>query len=108
LLLNLMLMRDGYAPALLIRNWRIAYIRALQMATDGDYTPIANLIARAAESGLDLYLDACAELPDQQYVPLAQVAKANNQTANYLGLLVWCFPLMLTAYTTYSSTCFPG
>jgi Fic family protein len=88
LLLNLLLMRDGYAPALLLRDWRIAYIRALQLATDGDYTPIANLVGRAAEGGLDLYLGACADLPEHHYVPLAQLAKANGQTPNYLGLLV--------------------
>lgn len=88
LLLNLMLMRDGYAPALLLRDWRTAYIRALQHATDGDYTPIANVVGRAAEGGLDLYLSTCTDLPEHQYVPLAELAKANKQTPNYLGDLV--------------------
>ncbi len=88
LLLNLLLMRDGYAPALLLRDWRTAYIRALQVATNGTYTPIANLIGRAAEGGLDLYLKVCTDLPDHQVVPLAQLAKANGHTPNYFGLLV--------------------
>lgn len=89
LLLNLMLMRDGYAPALLLRDWRIAYIRALQMATDErNYTPLANIIGRAAEGGIDVYLDVCADQPEHQYVPLAELAKANGQTPDYLGLLV--------------------
>jgi Fic family protein len=88
LLLNLLLMRDGYAPALLLRDWRMAYIRALQHATDGEYTPIANVVGRAAEGGLDLYLSTCADLPEHQYVPLAALAKANKQTPNYLGDLV--------------------
>lgn len=88
LALNLMLMRDGYPPALLLRDWRIAYIRAIQTASTGNYTPIANLIGRAVEGGFDLYLEACASIPDRQYVPLAQLAKDNGYTANYLGLLV--------------------
>src|SRR2546430_12201899 len=67
LLLNLMLMREGYPPALLLRDWRIRYIQALDTANTGSYTPLANLIGQAVEEGLDLYLGACATLPEEDY-----------------------------------------
>ena len=66
LLLNLMLMREGYPPALLLRDWRARYIQALSTADTGNYRPLANIIGQAVEEGLDLYLEACAAAPDYQ------------------------------------------
>jgi hypothetical protein len=48
-LLNLMLMRSHYPPALLLRGWRIGYLQALAHADTGNYTPLANLIGRAVK-----------------------------------------------------------
>jgi Fic family protein len=60
LLMNLILMLDGYPPALLLQEWRLAYLETLAVADTGRYGSIANLIGRAVEQGLDLYLEACA------------------------------------------------
>src|SRR5437868_9443651 len=60
LLLNLMLMREGYPPALLLKDWRIRYIHALNEGNTGQYAPLVNLIGQAVEACLDLYLEACA------------------------------------------------
>lgn len=88
LLLNLMLMREGYPPALLLRDWRVRYIQALDRANTGNYTPLANLIGQAVEEGLDLYLQACAALPEENYQPLAALAKETGYSVDYLGWLV--------------------
>lgn len=88
LLLNLMLMQEGYPPALLLRDWRIRYIQALDTANTGNYTPLANLIGQAVEEGLDLYLQACAALPEENYQPLAALAKETGYSVDYLGWLV--------------------
>ena len=66
LLLNLMLMREGYPPALLLRDWRARYIQALHTADTGHYRPLVNITGQAVEKGLDLYLEACAATPDYQ------------------------------------------
>jgi Fic family protein len=66
LLLNLMLMREGYSPALLLRDWRARYIQALSTADTGNYRPLTNIIGQAVEEGLGLYLEACAAAPDYQ------------------------------------------
>jgi hypothetical protein len=57
------------------------------MAT-GNYTPLANLIGQAVEEGLDLYLQACAALPEENYQPLAALAKETGYSVDYLGWLV--------------------
>ncbi|MFV9505353.1 MAG: Fic family protein [Oscillochloridaceae bacterium umkhey_bin13] len=88
LLLNLMLLRDGYPPALLLREWRLGYLEALAQADRGRYNPLLNLIGRAVESGLDLYLEACAATPNEEWLPLAELAIGTTHSAEYLALLI--------------------
>jgi Fic family protein len=88
LLLNLMLIGEGYPPALLLRDWRVRYIQALDTANTGNYRPLANLIGQAIEAGLDLYLEACAALPDKNYWPLSALAQQSGYSTDYLGWLV--------------------
>lgn len=91
LLMNLILMQAGFPPALLLQEWRLAYLEALGVADTGRYNPLANLIGRAVEQGLDLYLEACERPPlpesaDEQ--PLADLAREFGYTTDYLGLLI--------------------
>ncbi len=86
LLLNLMLMQDGYTPALVLREWRPRYIQALQQAHAGDYTPLVNLIGLAVEQALDLYLEACVE-STAHLLPMSELARLFNTTVDYLGHL---------------------
>ncbi len=88
LLLNLMLMRDGYPPALLLRDWRVRYLHALDAGNTGNYRPLANLIGQAVEAGLDLYVEASAAQPDDDYQPLAVLAASTGLSVNHLGWLI--------------------
>ncbi len=91
LLLNIMLMREGYPPALLLRDWRTRYMRALDTANTGNYRPLANMVGQAVEAGMDRYLEACrgaAALPDDPYQPLSAVAEWSGYSVDYLGWLV--------------------
>src|SRR6266567_4783190 len=72
LLLSLQLLRDGYAPAFLLREWKLRYLEALHAADADEYRPLVNLIGQAVEAGLDFYLEACAAVPDEQYQPLTE------------------------------------
>lgn len=87
LLLNLQLLRDGYAPAFLLRDWKGRYLQALQAADFGHYLLLVNLIGQAVEVGLDFYLDAFTATPDEQYQPLTTLALKHGYDGNYLGLL---------------------
>jgi Fic family protein len=86
LLLNLMLMQDGYPPALVLREWRPRYIQALQQAHFGEYSPLANIIGLAVEQALDLYLEACVE-STAHLLLMKDLAPLFNTTADYLGHL---------------------
>lgn len=88
LLLNLLLMRDGYPPALLLQEWRLGYLEALAQADRGRYGPLLNLLGRSVESGLDLYLEACAAAPADEWLPLAELARGGAYSAEYLALLI--------------------
>lgn len=86
LLLNLMLMQDGYPPALVLREWRTRYIQALRQAHLGDYTRLIDLIGLAVEYTLDLYLEACVE-STTHLLPMSELAPLFNTTVDYLGQL---------------------
>lgn len=85
LLLNLMLMQEGYPPALLLHDWRVRYIHALNTANTGNYNPLINVIGQAVEAGLDLYLEACAVVPE--YQALADLAGTCGYKLEYLSWL---------------------
>jgi Fic family protein len=57
LLLNFELMKAGYPPIIIEVKDRIAYYNALDTAiAKADYTDFVNMVAKATESSLDLYL----------------------------------------------------
>ena len=68
---------------MILRSWKARYIAALDtIALRGNYTPLANLIARAVESGLDTYLEAATPVaaPDDAdpYQPLAAFVEVSG------------------------------
>lgn len=56
LLLNLMLVRGGYPPAIIYKRDRSKYLRALDRADNADAGPLAELLARAVKHGIDRFL----------------------------------------------------
>lgn len=87
LLLNLMLIREGYPPALVLSDWRTRYIHALNEENTGHYNPLLNLIGQSVEAGLDLYLEACTAAPG--YQPLKELVKASGYPLDYLSWLAY-------------------
>ena len=88
LLLNLQLMRDGYPIALLLASWRPRYIRALEQSHHGQYGALVNIIGRAVEAGLDMFLEACATMPEELQRTLRDVAETCDIKPDYLGWLL--------------------
>lgn len=88
LLLNLQLMRDGYPIALLLANWRPRYISALEQAHHKQYNALTNVIGRAVEAGLDMFLEACAAVPEELQRPLREIAEECEIDTGYLGWLL--------------------
>ncbi len=92
LVMNLVLLRTGYPPAIIARANRAQYYRALAAADRGDDVPLANLVGRAVERTLMLYLDATTPqaappLADDAWLPLRVAAEGTPYSQEYLSLL---------------------
>jgi Fic family protein len=57
LLMNLVLMREGYPPAVIRLERRPHYYKALKLADGGEMTPFITLVAEEAERSLDIWLE---------------------------------------------------
>lgn len=58
LLFNLLLMKQGYPPAIILKNDRKKYYDALNKANLGEYSKLLLLIIQAMERSLDIYLSS--------------------------------------------------
>jgi len=72
LLLNLVLVRLGYPPAIVFKNERTKYLNALRKADQGDYGPLGELIARAVTNNLYRFVVPAVAGP-ARLVPLASL-----------------------------------
>lgn len=72
LCMNLILMRAGYPPAIILKNDRKKYYAALQKADQGNVASLQLLMAQAVERSLNLYLNL---LPHSYkvYEPIATI-----------------------------------
>jgi hypothetical protein len=56
LVLNLLLVRQGFAPAIIRKRDRGIYLKALRKADAGDHGPLGELLARAVKDSLDKFM----------------------------------------------------
>lgn len=73
LVMNLVLVRLGYPPAIIYKRQRSGYLRALQRADVGDYGALGELIARAILDNLYKFVVPAVAGP-ARLVPLAALA----------------------------------
>jgi hypothetical protein len=90
LLLNWMLLKAGYPPAIIQVEERARYITALVAATPPDplnYAPIAQLVAERVDTSLTLYLTAL--IPDDRYPEfgLEEASRRSGLTSRRLRTL---------------------
>lgn len=83
LLMNLLLLMQGYPPAIIRKRDRLAYIGALETAQlGGSKAAYEKLIAKAAERSLDIYLAAArgetatADMDEDTLLKIGALAKA--------------------------------
>ena len=92
LIMNLILMRHGYPPAIITRVNRQQYYRVLAQADGGHPTPLVNFVGRAVERSLTLYLEACIPQTappsvEEMWIPLREAAEMSPYSQEYLSLL---------------------
>jgi len=88
LVMNLILLQDGFPPAIILRNDRAKYYDALNKANNGNYQKLMLLMAQAVERSLNIYLNA---LPgnDDEYTEISSIVKEPEIVygQEYLSLL---------------------
>ena len=88
LAMNLVLMKAGYPPAIILNNDRRKYFTALNNANKGDYDKLLLLVFQATERSLNMYLNALPGHYDD-YLPVSSIAREADipYGAEYLSLL---------------------
>ena len=80
LVLNLVLVRLGYPPAIILKSHRQRYLDAMQKADSGDYGPLGEMIARAIYDNINRFvLPAIAG--EARLVPLAALVSQDFSLA---------------------------
>jgi len=72
LVLNLMLVRLGYPPAIFLKAQRQRYLDAMHKADEGDYAPLGEIIARAIYDNINRFI-LPAVAGEDRFVPLASL-----------------------------------
>ena len=81
LAMNLLLMRKGFPPAIILKNDRKKYYEALNQANNRNYQKLILLMSQAVERTLNIYLNA---LPDneEEYDTIANIV---SEPGSYYG-----------------------
>ncbi|WP_278035793.1 Fic family protein [Flavobacterium nitratireducens] len=86
--MNLILMRCGFPPAIILKNDRKKYYEALNQANNGNYQKLMLLMSQALERTLNIYLNA---MPDNgnDYQKISDIVNEPNATygQEYISLL---------------------
>ncbi len=88
LAMNLLLMRAGFPPAIILKNDRKKYYEALNQANGGNYQKLTLLMCQAMERTLNIYLTA---LPgnEAEYIAISNLVQEPDMPygQEYISLL---------------------
>ncbi len=88
LLMNIFLMQYGFPIAIIQKNDRQKYYRALEMADNGNYKPLVLFVAQAVLRSLNIYLDVLTPSKDKEnFISLLAATKYCSYSQAYLGKL---------------------
>jgi len=80
LVLNLILVRLGYPPVIILKQRRAAYLSALDKADKGDPLPLAEILARGAIDNINRFITPAVAGPEK-LVPLKTLETRENSYA---------------------------
>lgn len=86
LLMNLILMQNGYVPAVILRNDRKKYYDILEKSKTDNLNEFIIFIGRAIERSIYLYFEAIPKL-SSKLLSLAEAAKISPYTQEYLNVM---------------------
>lgn len=86
LLMNLILMKNGYPPAIILKNDRKKYYDVLERAHSGKTESFVFFVGRSLERTLALYMEAIPDLASE-LLSLAEAEKISPYSRHYLGVM---------------------
>jgi len=88
LAMNLILLNNGFPPAIILRNDRKKYYEALNQANKGNYNKLMLLMSQSLERSLNIYINALPNSKDD-YQEIRNIVKEPNipYGQEYLSLL---------------------
>jgi Fic family protein len=89
LLMNFILMGNGYPLSIILKNDRKRYYNDLAKADGGDLIPFVRFVARAVERSLDIYLKILTPVDkiNEKFISLTELSKETDFSPKYLNLL---------------------
>lgn len=72
--MNLILIKEGFPPAIILRNDRKKYYSALNAASKGNYSKLGLLMCQALERTLNIYIQytKISNLAEEEQLPYSQ------------------------------------
>lgn len=89
LAMNLLLMRRGFPPAIILKNDRKKYYDALNQANNGNYQKLTLLMCQALERTVNIYLTSIPSDNEDEYQSIANIVSEPNTpySQEYVSLL---------------------
>lgn len=86
--MNLLLMRCGFPPAIILKNDRKKYYEALNQANNGNYQKLTLLMCQSLERTLNIYINALPD-NDTEYIEISNLIQEPNMPygQEYISLL---------------------
>ena len=90
LLMNVILLREGYPLSVVLKNDRKKYYSTLSKADGGDYTPFVRMMAGSVERSLDISLKVLRPgvRGAEKFLILSEISPETPYSTKYLNLLV--------------------
>jgi Fic family protein len=89
LAMNLLLIRKGFPPAIILKNDRKKYYDALNQANNGNYQKLTLLMCQALERSVNIYLTSIPSDDDEDYQSITSIVNEPNTpySQEYVSLL---------------------
>lgn len=90
LIMNVILLREGYPLSVVLKNDRKKYYDTLSKADEGDYTAFVRMMARSVERSLDIYLKVLrpSKKTNEKFKILSEISPKTSYSTKYLNLLI--------------------
>ncbi len=86
LLMNLVLIKNGYFPTIILKNDRMKYYDVLEKAHKGNINDFVFFIARSLERTIYLYFEAIPKIKDS-FITLKEAAELSDYSSDYLNVM---------------------